>query len=103
VRRTPGEQVGECRLTDPAEAELVSVIPSWVGGEKRIRTALERSHEAGLPVALLGQSLDPGRPDPHHGELRGGEERIQQDEREGECDEERVGDHPAGRNPCRGC
>ena len=84
------------RLPDPAETEARQRDPELGRGQERVHPALDPAHEARLPLALLGERLHAGRPDAHHGELRGGEERIQQDECDGESDGEGVGNHPAG-------
>jgi len=69
--------------------------PIQLGGrEEDVEAPLERGHEARLPVALRGERRHPRRPHPHHGDLRGDEESVHHDERQGERDEQGVGDHP---------
>jgi hypothetical protein len=82
--------------------------PDLHGGEEAVRVLLEAQGRRGPTVPFPGEAAQPRGPRAHHGDLRPGEEAVQQDQEadQDQLDQEAVVAHdpfcPRGRRPPTG-
>ena len=87
------ENVRECRLTDPAEAEGGEGDTELTRREVRIELTVYGAQDVPAPAVLVGDGLDPGRAQFDHGEFRRNEEAVEQNQDQSEKNHAEIGEN----------
>ncbi|MCY1449474.1 hypothetical protein D9M71_662120 [compost metagenome] len=92
VRQQRFEQVGEGRLTDPAQAQRGQRDAQLAGRKVGVELVVHLAQDAAAPAMQLGDGVDARRAQLDHGELGGNEEAVEQHQYQGKDDHAEIGE-----------
>lgn len=86
------QQVGERRLTDPAQAQGGQGDAQLAGRQVGVQLAVHGTQDLPAPAVLVGDGFDSSRAQLDHGELCGNEKAVEQDQDQSKKNHAEVGE-----------
>lgn len=90
------EQVGEGRLTDPAQAQRSQGDAQLAGRQVGVQLLVHGAQDVSAPAVTAGNGFHLGGAQLDHGELGGDEEAVEQHEEQGKENQTEIGEVGGG-------